>query len=218
MSSFDSIKEGTEKAVSFVEWLAEVLRSRNWVSLLMLLGVLALFLNPWSLATLLGFILPGTPLPAGYAWVFGTAVGLTFIVAVIVAYRTVPRKSERAAVLVEPKAIKGLRPFGFEDDAISLGDRLVGESEVPELSATLRRFVDLVVGVLAQCQNGMSSSSSNCRTATNKRIAAPQPRTTRATISRCDIAPSVDLSKRPVERRALRLPALVLETGYFRIM
>jgi hypothetical protein len=58
----------------------------------------------------LGFILPGTPLPAGYAWVFGTAVGLTFIVAVIVAYRTVPRKSERAAVLVEPKAIKGLRP------------------------------------------------------------------------------------------------------------
>jgi hypothetical protein len=30
-----------------------------------------------------------------------------------------------------------------------LGDRLVGESEVPEQSATLRRFVDLVVGVLA---------------------------------------------------------------------
>jgi hypothetical protein len=35
--SFDSIRETTEKAVGFVEWLAQLLRRRKWVTMLLLL-------------------------------------------------------------------------------------------------------------------------------------------------------------------------------------
>ncbi len=38
--SFDDIKSSTEKAVGFIEWIAEVLRSKNWVTKLLLLNVI----------------------------------------------------------------------------------------------------------------------------------------------------------------------------------
>jgi hypothetical protein len=58
----ESIKERSEKAVSFVEWLAEVLRDKNWVTELLLLDVLlVLFLRPPVLSRILGLLPKGLP-------------------------------------------------------------------------------------------------------------------------------------------------------------
>ncbi len=45
--SQDTVRKLTEELVKFVQWLAELIRSRNWVSLLLLADVLLiLFLTP----------------------------------------------------------------------------------------------------------------------------------------------------------------------------
>jgi hypothetical protein len=94
----ESIKERTEKAVSFVEWLAEVLRGKNWVTKLLLLDVLLLlFFSPPVLSKILG-LLPkdllriAPELPRWYLPAFWLMTGLVFVAALVVAYRTVPRK------------------------------------------------------------------------------------------------------------------------------
>ena len=136
MSSLDSLKESTEKAVSFVEWLAEVLRGKNWVTKLLLLDVVLLaFLNPASPLTLLKFFLAEPELPGWYRWVFWLVIGLIFLAALIVAYRTLPRKAQAAAVPAEHKAIKGLRPFGLEDAEVFA--RLQREASLRECLATV---------------------------------------------------------------------------------
>jgi hypothetical protein len=92
--------------------------------LLLLDVLLVLFFNPLFLSKILGFLpegfLPKVPaLPEWYPPIFWSAVGLVFIAALLVAYRTVPRKAAAPAVdLTERKALKGLRPFGFEDQEI----------------------------------------------------------------------------------------------------
>jgi hypothetical protein len=151
MSSLDSIKEGTEKAVSFVEWLAEVLRGKNWVTKLLLLDVLLILcVNPFSFSKILGFLssdlLPIAPeLPPWYPLVFWLTSGLVFMAALVVAYRTVPRKVAVGAPLLEHTAIKFLRPFGFEDAEIFA--RLQREPSVREcLTAVTDR--DFRFGVL----------------------------------------------------------------------
>lgn len=120
--SLHSIKETTEKAVGFVEWLVQLLRCRKWVTMLLLLDVLlVLFFNPLFLSSIPEFLpkgfLPKVPaLPEWYPPIYWLAVGLVSIAALLVAYRTVPRKAATpAADLTEHKALKFLRPFGFED-------------------------------------------------------------------------------------------------------
>lgn len=110
----DTIKESTDKAVRFVEWIGEVWRSKNWVRKLLLLDVvLFLAVNPFSLPEILERLPWPLALPAWYPLVFWSMVGLIFMTALVVAVRT--RSTGPSPEPPESKALKGLRPFGFED-------------------------------------------------------------------------------------------------------
>jgi len=69
--SFDDIKTSTEKAVGFIEWLAEVLRSKNWVTKLLLLDVIifAVF-NPLFFSNILKLFIDEPKLPGHYKLFF----------------------------------------------------------------------------------------------------------------------------------------------------
>ncbi len=118
--SFDDIKASTEKAVSFIDWLAEVLRGKNWVTKLLLLDVIifAIF-NPLFLPTILKLFISEPKLPGKYVFIFWLVIGIIFIIALIIAIRTKPKKTEAPAIeLGKRSPIKGLRPFGSEDAEI----------------------------------------------------------------------------------------------------
>jgi hypothetical protein len=83
--------------------------------LLLLDVVLFFFLNPAVLPVLLEFLSNEPKLPEWYSLGFWLVIGLIFVAAFIVAYRTVPRKTEAFVDSTEHIAIKGLRPFGFTD-------------------------------------------------------------------------------------------------------
>lgn len=112
--SLDSIKESTDKAVSFVEWLAEVWRSKNWVRKLVLLDVvLFVAFNPFFFPEILKRLPWPLAPPPWYLPVFWSMVVLTFMAALVVAVRT--RPTQPSPEPPEAKALKGLRPFGFDD-------------------------------------------------------------------------------------------------------
>jgi hypothetical protein len=118
--SFDDIKSSTEKAVGFIEWLAEVLRGKNWVTKLLLLDVIvfAVF-NPLFFPTILKLFIYEPELPDHYRLFFWFVIGIIFIIALIIAIRTKPQKAKEPAIdLSIRSAIKGLRPFDSEDAEI----------------------------------------------------------------------------------------------------
>jgi hypothetical protein len=113
LPSPESLPEKTEKVLTVIEWLADVIRSRNWVRKLVLVDVLLFFLLV-SLPGLAPYV--GLELPKPYLVFGGAIIALVFIAAVLVALRTVPPRG--GAVAPDPaarSAIKGLRPFGFDD-------------------------------------------------------------------------------------------------------
>ncbi|MCI0693811.1 hypothetical protein L0337_17615 [candidate division KSB1 bacterium] len=116
--SLDSIKDATEKASASVEWLAEIWHGKNWVKKLLLIDALIFVVfNPASFPFILKFFTTAT-LPENYPLYFWPVVGLIFLAALIVAIRI---KSKKAPAVFDPgerSAIKGLRPFGFEDAEI----------------------------------------------------------------------------------------------------
>ena len=65
----------------------------------------------------------------------GSLTGLVFVAALVVAYRTVPRKPRVPGALVEHTAIRFLRPFGFEDAEVF--GRLQREASLRECLATV---------------------------------------------------------------------------------
>lgn len=117
MPSLYDIKSRTENLASFVEWLAEVLRSKKWVTILLLLDVgLAAVFNPAAFSEISKLLAPELKLPTWYTPAFWLVISLVFIAAVIVAIRAPTRKAEApVAHFAERSAIKGLRPFGRKD-------------------------------------------------------------------------------------------------------
>ncbi|MDJ1185180.1 tetratricopeptide repeat protein [Roseofilum casamattae] len=116
----NSIQNKTEELAVFVQWVAELIRNRNWFTLLLLAeAVLLLFFRPEGvIATALQEI---WILSKSYANVFWCVATFIPIAAVAVAVETMPRslpeqESEEAAR--EHRAIKGLRPFTREDAEI----------------------------------------------------------------------------------------------------
>ena len=114
------IQKRTEELAAFVRWVAELIRNRNWFTLLLLAEVVLLaFCRPEGVAaTALQEILI---LPDWYANAFWFVVSVIPIAAVGVAVVTMPRslpqqESEEAGA--EHRAIKGLRPFTKEDAEI----------------------------------------------------------------------------------------------------
>jgi len=116
----DPVRKTTEEITNFVQWLAELIRSRNWFILLLLIeAVLILFFTPGGVVPKFLKEFFSLTLPDNYPTFFWLTVGLIFVVALIVAVRTMPRQSKTDAVDVsERKAIKGLRPFSFDDAEI----------------------------------------------------------------------------------------------------
>jgi tetratricopeptide (TPR) repeat protein len=112
-SPLDTVKQTTETLASFAQWVAELIRRRNWFTLLLLLDAgLILFgkLVAQFLANLFSFELPKQF--SGWLWL---TVGLIFVAAIIVAVVTMPRPEKGVVEFKERKAIKGLRPFTRED-------------------------------------------------------------------------------------------------------
>src|SRR5215472_17258504 len=115
LPSFDDLKSKTEKADTFLRWLVELLRSRNWVSILLLIDVLfASTFNPSVFGSFLKFL--SIELPGRYTPFFWLAVVVIFVGALVVAAWKIPRMdTSRISNLGRRTPIKGLRPFGFED-------------------------------------------------------------------------------------------------------
>jgi hypothetical protein len=120
--SLEVIRALTEKTSATVTWLTEVLRGRDWLTKLVLVDVVIfLFLNPY-----VSPIVPtyyhsflGRPLPTFYPLGFWTVFGSIAIAAFVVALRT--KRAESRVPGPDPaarSAIKGLRPFGFDDASL----------------------------------------------------------------------------------------------------
>lgn len=114
----DLIQKTTETVAHFIQWIATLVRRRNWFMLLVLSGV--------TLALLGGFLREQidanliTEAVHGPFWAsFWTVVVLLFIGALVVAVITMP-SSTPVSDGSEPAArvIKGLRPFNREDAAV----------------------------------------------------------------------------------------------------
>jgi tetratricopeptide (TPR) repeat protein len=115
----DVIKETTEKLAAFVQWIAQLIQSRNWFTILLLLDVVLLFVaNPNVADKLLTTFFPQQTLPEQYPVFFWLMLGLVFVTAIAVAVRTMPKPAADATDFTERKAIKGLRPFSAEDAEI----------------------------------------------------------------------------------------------------
>lgn len=110
----DPIRKKIEELTSLVRLLVELIQSRNWFSLLLLIdAVLILVGTPGGIvAKFLEFL--GLKLPPNYPTFFWLTVGAVFVAALVVALRTKPQQKIVVDVS-ERKAIKGLRAFSCDD-------------------------------------------------------------------------------------------------------
>jgi hypothetical protein len=113
---FDTLHTFIVKTNKAIDWIVEeIFRQKNWRSLLVLLDVvLFLAFNPfqWPFPNLLTLF----PQVLSYDWyqpAFWSIVSVIFIGAVIAAARLKRKPTETGDL--EPGAIKGLLPFGYED-------------------------------------------------------------------------------------------------------
>ena len=115
-----AVKTITEELVKLFQWILELIRSRNWFTLLLLAdvslilfltpgGVVAQFLNNWF----------SFSLPEWYKLAFWLTVSILFLAAMIVAVVTMPSSSkEETGKINERSIIKGLQPFRYQDREI----------------------------------------------------------------------------------------------------
>ncbi|MEM9448717.1 MAG: AAA family ATPase [Cyanobacteria bacterium P01_E01_bin.6] len=108
------VKQTTETVAHVLRWIAELIWRRNWFMLLVLTGVVLSIGGHVAKDTINQWLPDGSHDPFWQA--IGLAAVLMFISAVIVAVVTMPRSTApTAADIAERRAIKGLRPFGFDD-------------------------------------------------------------------------------------------------------
>lgn len=114
LPSPEPLKEITEKITSFIQWIIELVRAKNWVALLVLSVVIAyLGFRPES-GLVLTFL--KIAVPDWYARAFWLSIFAIFVTAIGVGIKTAPRPLKLG--LEDPgarKAIKGLRSFSTED-------------------------------------------------------------------------------------------------------
>ncbi|MEL4895266.1 hypothetical protein [Crocosphaera sp. Alani8] len=116
--SLEIVKQTTEELVKFVQWVGELIRGRNWFTLLLLVdAVLLLFFTPGGIFSKALESLWSVSLPEWYGIFFLTVWLLIALLALIIAVVTRPPETEEDQS-VERKAIKGLRPFTLEDAEI----------------------------------------------------------------------------------------------------
>ncbi|MEL7352415.1 MAG: ATP-binding protein, partial [Cyanobacteria bacterium J06560_5] len=113
------IRQSTEAVGNFLRWVAELIVSRNWFSLLILIAIASLFLfNPSSGFAFKAFVIDATTLK-GYALGFWLGEAGLLLAALAIAVKTMPRVVPASkADTADRKAIKGLRPFDTDDAEI----------------------------------------------------------------------------------------------------
>jgi len=112
-SSLNVVKQLTETLSGFAQWIAELVRGKNWFTLLLLIDA-SLILFGRLVANFLWNLL-GSDLPEKFnSWLW-IAVGIIFVAAVVVAVVTMPKVQPEQTDFRERKAIKGLRSFTRED-------------------------------------------------------------------------------------------------------
>ena len=114
------LRKTTEELSHFAQWVAELIRGRNWFILLLLIdATLILFFTPSGVvATFLKDFFDIT-LPKEYVALFWFAVAIVFLAAVIVGVRTKRSLSaNNNGEFIEREAIKGLRAFTKDDAEI----------------------------------------------------------------------------------------------------
>ena len=111
----DLIQQTTETVARFIQWVAELIRRRNWFMLLVLIGVALAILGTAFREQINTRFLADTA--QGPFWAsFWTGVVLLFLGALAVAVVTMPRPVPvNQADVADRKAIKGLRPFELND-------------------------------------------------------------------------------------------------------
>ncbi len=122
----DSIKNQTETSTAWLQWVAKLIVHRNWVSLLMLVDVVGLFLfKPKG-----GLVSEALNLPPWYPIAFWLTFASIFIAALIIAVRNYCREQPTPPEPTPPEwtAIKGLRAFTSKDAEIF--KRLQRESDL----------------------------------------------------------------------------------------
>ncbi len=113
----EAIKEAVEKSNKFVDWIVEVLRSKNRTTKLLLLDVLLFTaFNPVFFPKILE-LFGIKQLPNHYTLYFWLVIGAVFVAAVVAAWRARP-KDKPLRDLSESRAIKGLLPYTKDDAAL----------------------------------------------------------------------------------------------------
>jgi tetratricopeptide (TPR) repeat protein len=113
-----SLQKNTEELSSLVSWICELILKKNWFTLFLFVDtVLLLFLKPGDSALLFlkNILHFNNPLPIKYSVFFWFIVGSIFLMALLIAAFTKPRHRTTLIDTLERRAIKGLRPFGFDD-------------------------------------------------------------------------------------------------------
>jgi hypothetical protein len=117
--SADAIQKWLTTAENLIALIADNLRRGTWVKRLLLVDALIVFgLNPSMAGQILKIFVGLEQLPDWYTRSFWLAVGLLFVVALVIALRTPVRSQTDIAEFKERKAIKGLRPFTAADTEI----------------------------------------------------------------------------------------------------
>ncbi|MGH9847680.1 MAG: ATP-binding protein, partial [Blastocatellia bacterium] len=113
----EAIKKTVEESGKFVDWIVEVLRSKNRTTKLLLLDVL-LFMafNPFSFPKILEMF-GIKQLPNHYTLYFWLVIGAVFAAAVVAAWRARP-KEKPLRDFSESRAIRGLLPYTKDDAAL----------------------------------------------------------------------------------------------------
>lgn len=118
LDKLEDIRNKADRIQAFLEWLAETLGSKNWVRILALaLAVFLVVFNPLSfshIAKAVGI----EPLPPDYPSYFWGIAAALFVAALVFAIRARSQKGPPGFDPAERSAIKGLRPFTFEDEEI----------------------------------------------------------------------------------------------------
>lgn len=114
MEQLNHLNQLTKALQSFVEQLARLIVTKNWVSLLLLVDAgLLLFFNPVVLNKFLSTF--NLELPKHYPVFWWALMAGVFLAALVIAIRTIQRKPPTLPDFTERKAIKGLRAFSRED-------------------------------------------------------------------------------------------------------
>lgn len=117
--NLDNVKKLTEQLTVFVEWLAKLIVTKNWVSLLLVINAfLLIFFFPKK--GVISGLFKDIPIFAAdqYPLVFWLIFTVIFLTALGIAIETMPRASTPIPDFTERKAIKGLRAFSKADAEI----------------------------------------------------------------------------------------------------